>query len=388
MQRTTFVVAPLPGDPSGTAHTFRALGDVDVTQAQEYLQLAGLPRLSKDTAHQAVDKRASERSFHPVKDYLTGLRWDGKERVGMWLSYYLGAEHNDYTAGIGKMFLVAMVARILRPGCKCDYMLVLEGDQGIRKSTACAVLAGPWFSDGLPDLQRDDVRVSMHMRGKWLCEVAEMSAMTKAENADLKAFITRTHERFTPKFGRKEVTEARQCVFVGTTNKRIYLRDETGGRRFWPVWCSRADIEALEHDRDQLFAEAVNLFWQGALWWPDKEFEREHIAPQQEARYESDAWEDNISRFLAGLPPRQPTNGVKDSPNPTALARVTVADVAWQALGLDTAKLGTADQRRIAASLERQQWARGPRGAKGERFWYSAAETARLDAAGKQQEAA
>lgn len=383
MQRTAFVVAPLPGDPPAPDHTFRAVGDVDVTQVQEYLQLAGLPRLSKETTHQAADKRASERSFHPVKDYLAGLRWDGKPRVDKWLSYYLGAEHNDYTAGIGKMFLVAMVARIMRPGCKCDYMLVLEGDQGIYKSTACAVLAGPWFSDGLPDLQRDDVRVSMHMRGKWLCEVAEMSSMSKAENADLKAFITRTHERFTPKFGRKEVTEARQCVFIGTTNKRIYLRDETGGRRFWPVWCSKADIEALKHDRDQLFAEAVNLFWQGENWWPGAEFEQAHIAPQQEARYEADAWEDNITRFLLGLPP-QPRLGYTDPTHPTPPDHVTVGMVAREALMLDTPKIGTADSRRITGTMERLGWWRGARGNSGERFWYPPA----ADAAGQQQEAA
>ena len=370
MQRTAFVVAPLPGDPPGFNHTFRPVGDVDVTQCQEYLQLAGLPRLSKDTAHQAVDKRAAERSFHPVKDYLDGLRWDGTPRVDDWLSYYMGADASPYTDGIGRMFLVAMVARIMRPGAKCDYMLVLEGDQGIYKSTACAVLAGPWFSDGLPDLQRDDVRVSMHMRGKWLCEVAEMSSMSKAENADLKAFITRTHERFTPKFGRKEVTEARQCVFVGTTNKRIYLRDETGGRRFWPVWCNKADIEALARDRDQLFAEAVHLFRQGAQWWPNAEFEQAHIAPEQEARYEADAWEDSISRFLAGLPPNLPRGDYKDASHPVAPEKVTVVQVAHDALMLDAPKLGTADQRRIAAAMERLGWWRGARGANGERFWY------------------
>jgi len=384
MQRTAYVVTHLPGEAPGPDHTFRPVEDVDVTAVQEYLQLAGLPRLGKDTAHQAVDKRAVERSFHPVQDYLTKLQWDGTPRVGTWLSYYLGAEHNDYTAGIGKMFLVAMVARVMRPGVKCDYMLVLEGDQGIRKSTACAVLAGPWFSDGLPDLRGDDVRVSMHIRGKWLCEVAEMSSMSKSENADLKAFITQTHERFTPKFGRKEVTEARQCVFVGTTNKRIYLRDETGGRRFWPVWCAKADIEALEHDRDQLFAEAVNLFWQGADWWPNAEFERLHITPEQDKRYEADAWEDSISRFLAGLPPSRPREGYDDPKNPVPPKLVTIMQVARDALTFDAPKLGTAEQRRIGAVLERMGWWHGPRGPKGERFLYPPAQTT----PGPRQEAA
>ena len=218
------------------------------------------------------------------------------------------------------------------------------------------------------------VRVSQHLRGKWLIEVAEMSAMGKAESAELKAFITRREERFTPKYGRKEVIEPRQCVFAGTTNKRAFLRDETGGRRFWPVRVGSIDTDALQHDRDQLFAEAVHLFRQGEQWWPDADFERQHIAPEQEARYEADAWEDNIGRYLAGLPPGVPHPDHKDNPSPEPPKRVTVVQVAREALALDVAKLGTADQRRITTVLERLGWQRGPRGSGGVRLWYPPAQ--------------
>jgi hypothetical protein len=369
MQRTAYVVAPLPGDKPSPDHTLRPVADGDVTAVQEYLQLAGLPRLGRDTTHQAVDKRAAESSFHPICDYLDGLRWDGSKRLDTWLSDHLGAEQSPYTHGIGRMFLIAMVARVFKPGCKADYVPVFQGVQGARKSTACRILAGPWFSDNLPDLRGDQVRVSQHIRGKWLIELAELSAMNKVENADLKAFITRNEERFTPKFGRKEVLEERQCVFAGTTNKPVYLRDETGGRRFWPVKVGTIDTDALAHDRDQLFAEATAAFRAGEAWWPDADFEREHVAPEQEAAFEADAWEESISRYLSGLEPVRPTPPATERQKPDRPKCVTLLKVAREALFVETAKLGTADQRRIAAAMERLGWDRGARGGNGERFW-------------------
>jgi predicted P-loop ATPase len=322
--RTTGGDDPLP----------RPLRDADVSDLREYVQHHGFPRISRDISHEAVEKLARELSFHPVRQRLDGLVWDGAPRLDGWLAKYLGStSEREYLSAIGPMFLISMVARVYRPGCKVDYMLVLEGEQGEAKSQFCAILAGEWFSDALPDnIKSKDA--SQHFRGKWLIEIGELSAFSRAETEALKAFITRDTERYRPAYGRLEVIERRQCVFIGTTNKAAYLKDDTGGRRFWPVLVGKIDLKALRRDRDQLLAEAAARFKRGDQWWPDAAFERRVIKPEQESRYESDPWEDAIAEY------------VKDQ------SRVSVTQIARLALGFDViAKVGTADQRRIAAIL-------------------------------------
>jgi predicted P-loop ATPase len=330
------------------------LADVDVGIVQERLQHAGLTRLSKDIVHQAVDIRAHQCGYHPVRDYLNSLQWDDTPRLRQLFPRYFGAGQTSYAEEIGSMFLISMVARIFKPGCKADHMPVIEGPQDILKSTACQILGDKWFSDSLPDVTGGK-DVSQHLRGKWLIEVSEMHAMNRAETAHLKAFITRTTERYRPSYGRKEVIEPRQCVFIGTTNRDTYLRDESGGRRFWPIKAGIIDVDAVANDRDQLFAEAVARFRAGARWWPDKNFEQDEIMPQQAARYEADVWEEKISDYLQ------------------LKSRVTVGEVAVHGLGFETARIGKADQNRIAAAMEQLRWKRerpdGKTDWQGKRWW-------------------
>jgi predicted P-loop ATPase len=348
MARTVVLLHPI-GSPLAPFEP-RAIIDEDVTYVTEYLQQAGLKHIGSGIVRDAIGARAVENSYHPVRDYLESLQWDDQKRVNVWLTTRLGVDPTDYTAAIGRMFLIAMVARIFEPGCKCDHMMVMEGPQGAMKSSACAALGGPWFSDALPDVSGGK-DVSQHLRGKWLLEVSEMHAMGRTETTLLKSFITRQVEKYRPSYGRFEVEEPRQCVFIGTTNREAYLRDESGGRRFWPVKTGTIDIDGLAEDRDQLFAEAVQLYRLGEPWWPDRTFEQQHIKQQQEARFEADAWEDLIADFVA------------------TRTKVTIGEIAQGALFFDKSKIGTADQRRIAAILELLGWHRLPKDRDGKRFW-------------------
>jgi predicted P-loop ATPase len=276
------------------------ISDKIAGDVQKWMQSIGLRTMSPDNVLRGLFNTAREHSFHPVLDYLNGLVWDGVDRNTRWLSTYMGAEDTEYSRMVGPLFLISMAARIFAPGCKVDYMLVFEHKQGKEKSKSVEALFTPWFSDDLPDITANPKDAKLHLRGKWGIEIAEMHAFNRAETNHLKSFITRKEERYRPPFGRTEVDEPRQVLFIGTTNKDTYLKDETGGRRFWPIKCGIIRIDDLIRDRDQMLAQAVVDYHRGLRWWPDPEFEEAHIMPKQAERFEEDdAWADPIRDFLA-----------------------------------------------------------------------------------------
>jgi hypothetical protein len=263
--------------------------------AAEWLQKQGI-LVSVEVAGQAVQTAARDRPFHPVKSYLHGLQWDGVKRLDCWLSTYLGAEDTEYARAVGSRWLASAVARIFRPGTKADCCLILEGPQGIRKSTALRTLAGEYFTDELADLGSKDA--AMQTRGVWIIELSELDSLSRSDIARIKAFMSRTTDRFRPPYGMRLVESPRQCVFAGTVNHSTYLRDETGGRRFWPVACGRIDVDALARDRDQLWAEAKTRFESGAAWWLESADLVQMASEQQIERYEGDPWEEAIGPWL------------------------------------------------------------------------------------------
>jgi predicted P-loop ATPase len=213
------------------------------TRACEWMQERGLPA-NVGVVGRAIQTVARENPVHRVRNYLHALNWDGKPRLDTWLTRYLGVEDSPYVRAVGDRFLISAVARVEQPGCKADQVLILEGPQGILKSSALQALANPWFSDRISNVSSKDA--AMEVAGRWLIEMSELDALTKASNSAIKSFVSRRSDRFRPPYGKHVVDQPRQCVFAGTINPlEGYLNDPTGARRFWPVVCGDIDLETL-----------------------------------------------------------------------------------------------------------------------------------------------
>jgi predicted P-loop ATPase len=239
---------------------------------------------------------ADKNTINPVRDYLLSLVWDGRPRVTNWLEQYMGAKESPANRVFQKCFLIGAVARIMEPGCKCDTVLILEGEQGTMKSTTLeALFSTDWFTDAAFDL--GTMEGFLVMRGNWCVELAELDKMKKADASKAKTFFGQRIDRYKPPYGRNVIDVPRQCVFAGTVNEHVYLTDPSGGRRYMPVSVKKYDINGIKRDRNQIWAEAVQMYKLKEKWHFDASLQ--YIQEAQDNRFDTDPWEDVIVNYLA-----------------------------------------------------------------------------------------
>lgn len=271
-----------------TRRTQRVWSDLDDSQLRRWLQkkyeLSG-----KEMVFDAVNIVADDHSFHPVREYLEGCTWDGVSRVDTFLIDYMGAEDSAYTRAVTRKTLAAAVARVVRPGIKFDYMLTLQGKQGIGKSSIFRKLAGQWYSDTINTFTGKESYEQA--RGIWIGECGELSGLRKSEVEDIKNYLSKQEDRYRPAYGRRIGEFPRQCIFIATTNETQFLRDTTGNRRFWIV--DTPNKPKLDQWTDltpeivkQIWGEAVAIYKKGESLRLSAELEA--VANEIQAKYEEE----------------------------------------------------------------------------------------------------
>jgi putative DNA primase/helicase len=304
--------------------------NADTRRATVWVQRAGIHAPS-GIVFEGVAAVAEQCHFHPVREYLDSLQWDGKPRLTQWLIYYLGVEPEpldkmpskddrtryaaqiSYIEAIGPRWMIGAVRRIYSPGEKVDCALVLIGPQGLFKSTVFNVLGGRWFTDQIPDLRSKDA--ALQLAGIWIVELAELAAIKASENEYTKKWMTIRTDRYRAPYDKLPTDHPRQSSFGATTNDEQFLHDPTGARRWWSVKCGeKIDIESLQRDRDQLWAEAVHRYRLGEKHWLDTKELEIIAAAEAETHRVPHPWEDVIREYLLGdkasNPPRLPPKEV------------------------------------------------------------------------------
>ncbi len=346
----------------------RPLGDADVGILREAMERDFGMEMSADNIKQAVRQVSEERRFHPVRDYLSGLKWDGTSRIEDVAHRILGIvkppENEDaepppplgpddkpepYTLAVRmlKAWFVSAVARAMRPGCKVDTALVLVGPQGFLKSTFFSVLGGPFFSDTAMDISGKDGLMQLH--AAWIYEWGEIENVTsKKHSAEVKGFVTSPSDNFRPPYGSATTINPRSTIIVGSTNEEQFLNDGTGSRRFHVLLITRKiDIALLKEWRDQLWAEACTLFEGGYEWWL-RAAEEEVREVEAERHKIEEATVEAVRRWV-GTPEAQKiivNNGGYLFP----------ADVLQHAFKLDPGRWGRPEQTRVGIAMTALRW--------------------------------
>ena len=334
-------------------HNGKKLGtwtDSDAINLKYWLSKVRFFNVSTVLCHEAAIVAAEKFKFHPVRDYLKELEWDGVPRIDTWLTTYAGVDDNVYTRAVGAKTLVGAVARIFNPGVKFDTMLVLEGEQGIGKSTLISILGGEFYGDiGITDNDKDTIDA---MRGNWIIEVSEMVCSRKVDTDKLKSFLSKTTDRVRLAYRRNAEDYPRQSIFIGTINPeegRGYLKDTTGNRRFWPVTCKKVDFEGLKAVRDQLLAEAKSRYFRGEKLYLEDSIAR--IAHEEtERRRQKDAWLEPIQEWL--VRPDVETGKHREV--------VTGKEVLEECIGISVSRMTNRELNRVAQIMVKELgWEKG-----------------------------
>lgn len=292
-----------PWDMEGELNRWRPrkITEPDITATTSWMEYCGMSPKVSDMGRVIV-RVADHNKYNPVVDAIDGLKWDGTPRVDAWLSYYLGADQTEANRMFGRRWLVGAIARAKEPGCKMDNMIILEGPQGLKKSSALRALSDGLvphvFTDEMSDPNSKDA--ALQMQGAWIIEISELDSFKRAEVSQIKAWLARQTDRLRRPYGKIVEEFPRSCVFAGTVNpvgNSGYLKDPTGGRRFWPVMCKAIDLDALSKDARQLWAEAAAIYAAGERWWLTQEEEEVAFAVQSE-RYEDDPYSELIDNAL------------------------------------------------------------------------------------------
>ena len=319
---------------------YNAIDDREIECIRLHLAHSHNVEFSSQTMWKAVDLVAAGNVYHPIKDVLETYEWDGVPRIDTWLAEYCGAAPTPLNNQMGRKVLVAMAARVYNPGCKFDYVLVLEGAQGIGKSTTCEILGGEWYGDAPIDPQDKDCIPYIH--SKWVIEMSEMITTRKTEADRLKNFISRREDDVRLPYARARQRFPRQCIFIGTINPDDvgYLTDTTGNRRFWPVFCDSFDLEGLKRDREQLLAEAVAMYKKGESLVLSYDLIKESEVEAMK-RLADDPWQWIIAEWATSNPD---------------IIDVSTQHLYRNVLGGNVQNMHTGHQRRIALALKHLGW--------------------------------
>lgn len=271
----------------------------DMMLGEYLLRVHSLNIAAKSTLRDGVQMAARLDKYNPIEDLIRSEVWDKTPRLEHWLTKVYGIEERPYTRLIGKCFMMGLVNRAINPGCKFDYMLILKGTQGLKKSSAFRALAYPYFTDNAIKVGDKDSQLAQQMA--WLVESAELESLNKADATAIKQYLSAQEDWFRPPYGAQMIKAKRHFVNVGTTNADTFLRDATGDRRFWPLEIQDVYPEVLTEMRGQLLAEALHRLNEGERYWPDREEEKTLIFPEQEPFKRSDPWEDRLDAYVNGL---------------------------------------------------------------------------------------